>query len=89
MIGVGTDILHRFLDYIRMMSLISFKSTWVENLLQNYQNWQSKKKKIQGTWVAQRLILGPGIESHIRLLAGSLLLPLPMSLPLSVPLMNK
>ena len=27
---------------------------------------------------------GPGIESHIRLHTGSLLLPLPVSLPLSV-----
>ncbi|CAK7320259.1 hypothetical protein VULLAG_LOCUS22521 [Vulpes lagopus] len=34
--------------------------------------------------LAQSVIPGPGIESHIRLPAGSLLLPLPMSLPLSV-----
>ena len=27
---------------------------------------------------------GPGIESHVRLPVGSLLLPLPMTLPLSV-----
>ena len=33
---------------------------------------------------AQVMILGPGIESHIGLPTGSLLLPLPMSLPLSV-----
>ena len=32
---------------------------------------------------------GPRIQSHIRLPAGSLLLPLPMSLPLSLSLMNK
>ena len=32
---------------------------------------------------------GPGIESHIRILAGSLLLPLPMSQSLSVSLMNE
>ena len=51
-----------------------------------------------GTWVAQWLSIclwlglwswGPGIESHIRLPAGNLLPPLPMSLPLSVSLMNK
>ena len=33
--------------------------------------------------LAQGVILGSRIEFHIRLLAGSLLLPLPMSLPLS------
>ena len=52
----------------------------------------------KGTWVAQWLSLclwlkagpwGPGIESHIGLPAWSLLLPLPVSLPLSVSLMNK
>ena len=31
---------------------------------------------------AQRMIRGSGIESHIGLLVGSLLLPLPMYLPL-------
>ena len=45
------------------------------------------------TWVAQWLSIclllrtwsqGPGMESHIQLLAGSLLLSLPMSLPFSV-----
>ena len=39
--------------------------------------------------LAQVIILGPGIESLIRLPAGSLLLPLPMCLPLCVSLMNK
>ena len=34
--------------------------------------------------LAQVVILGSGIESSIRLLAGSLLLPLPRSLPLCV-----
>ena len=34
--------------------------------------------------LAQVVIRGPGIESYIRLPAGSLLLPLPESLPLSV-----
>ena len=34
---------------------------------------------------AQGVILGPGIEFHIRLPARSLLLPMPTSLPLSVP----
>ena len=34
--------------------------------------------------LAQGMIPGPGIGSHIRLPIGSLLLPLPMSLPLSV-----
>ena len=34
--------------------------------------------------LAQVVISGSGIKSHIRLLAGSLLLTLPMSLPLSV-----
>ena len=43
----------------------------------------------RGTLVAQWLgvclwLRGPGIESHITLPAGSLLLPLPVSLPLSV-----
>ena len=38
---------------------------------------------------AQGLILETGIESHIRLPAWSLLLPLPVSLPLSVSLTNK
>ena len=38
---------------------------------------------------AQGVIPGSEIESHIGLLAGSLLLPLPMSLPLCVSLMNK
>ena len=34
--------------------------------------------------LAQGMILGSGIECHIRLLAWSLLLSLPMSLPLCV-----
>ena len=34
-------------------------------------------------------IPGPRIESHIGLLARSLLLPLPVSLPFSVSFMNK
>ena len=34
--------------------------------------------------LAQGVIRGSGIESHIRLLEGSLLLPLSMSLPLSL-----
>ena len=40
--------------------------------------------------LAQGMILGSGIESHIGLPAWSLLLPLPMSLPhsLSLSLMN-
>ena len=45
----------------------------------------------RGTWVAQWLSIclwlrfrGPEIKSHIRLPVGILLLPLPMSLPLSV-----
>ena len=38
---------------------------------------------------AQVMILGPRIESHIRLPAWSLLLPLPVTLPLSLSLMNK
>ena len=51
-----------------------------------------------GTWVAQWLSIclwlrvwseGPETEPHIRLLAVRLLFPLPVSLPLSVPLMNK
>ena len=39
--------------------------------------------------LAQGVIQGPGIESHIGLPTGSLLLLLPISLPLSVSLMNK
>ena len=35
------------------------------------------------------LAQGPGIESHIGVPAGSLLLPLPVSLPLSVSFMNE
>ena len=38
---------------------------------------------------AQGVTLGPGIESHVRLLTGSLRLPLPVSLLLSESLMNK
>ena len=61
---------------------------------------QTIKTRIQGRLggsavkclpLAQGVILGSGIESHIRLPAWSLLHPLPMSLPfsLSVSLMNK
>ena len=39
--------------------------------------------------LAQGMIPGSGIESHIQLPEGGLLLPLPMSLPLRVSLMNK
>ena len=39
--------------------------------------------------LAQGMIPGSRIESHIGLLAGSLLLPRPVSLPLSVSLKNK
>ena len=38
---------------------------------------------------AQGLTLGAGIKSHVGVPAGSLLPPLPGSLPLSVCLMNK
>ena len=38
---------------------------------------------------AQDVILGPGIQSPTGLPAGSLLLPLSVSLPLCVSLMNK
>ena len=53
---------------------------------------------LQDTWVAQWLSIclwlrfwsrGPGIEYRIRLPAWSLLLPLPVSLPLSMSLMNE
>ena len=56
------------------------------------------KLKAQANWVAQWLSvflglrawsLGPGIESRIRLPAWSLLLSLPVSLPLPLCLMNK
>ena len=56
------------------------------------------KSQSWGTWVAQRLSVclqlrlwsrGPGIKFHIRLPTESLLLPLPMSLPLCVSFMNK
>ena len=50
----------------------------------------------RNVWVAQWLSLwlmipsrGPGIKSCIRITAGSLLLPLPLSASLSVSLMNK
>ena len=39
--------------------------------------------------LAQPVIPGSGMESRVGLLAGSLLLPLPVSLHLSVSLMNK
>ena len=57
-----------------------------------------KNPKDWDTCVAQQLSIclrlrawprGPGIEFHIGLPAGSLLLPLPVSLPLSGSLMNK
>ena len=57
-----------------------------------------KSTDFRGTWMAQWLSLclplrswswSPVIKSHIRVPAGSLLLPLPVSLPLSVSLMNK
>ena len=57
-----------------------------------------KGKKFRGHWVAQWLSIclwlrvwpwGPEIESHIGLPAEGLLLPLPVSLPLSGSLMNK
>ena len=40
-------------------------------------------------WLSVRDPGGPGIEFRIGVPAGSLLLPLPMSLPFSVSLMNK
>ena len=52
----------------------------------------------QGTWVPQWLSIclwlrlwsrGPGTQSRNRIPVGSLLLPLPMSLPLSVSLKNR
>ena len=60
--------------------------------------WDHERDAPWGTWVAQQLSLclwlrslsqDPGIESRIGLLAGSLLLPLPVSLPLSLFVMNK
>ena len=54
---------------------------------------ESKMSRIWDVWVAQQLSVclwlrsgswDPGIKSHIRLPAGSLLLPLPVSLPLSL-----
>ena len=55
--------------------------------------YQTFKKETRDPWVAQRFGIclwprarswRPGIESHVGLLAWSLLLPLPMSLPLSL-----
>ena len=65
-----------------------------------YSKWQYTRIKIGilGTWVAQWLSVclwlrwwswGPGIKSHIGLPIRTLLFSLPMSLPLSVSLMNK
>ena len=65
---------------------------------QQFQKWTFKISNNWGTWVGQWLSIclwlklwswGPGIESHIRFPAGSLLLPLPMFLPFCVSLMNK
>ena len=62
-----------------------------------FKNW-SQKTFWRDPWVVQRFSAclwpraqswRPGIESHVRLPAGSLLLPLPVSLPLSVSLINK
>ena len=60
--------------------------------------FSSLKYIYRDAWVAQQLSVclwlgvrsrSSGIRSHIRLSAWSLLLPLPMSLPVSVSLMNK
>ena len=60
--------------------------------LGSYHFLQTKDHMMRGTWVAQWLSVcpqlrswsqGPGIESHIGFPTGSLLLPLPVSLPLS------
>ena len=62
-----------------------------------FAKWFHFKKLIKtgGIWVAQWLSIclwlraesrGPGIESHIGLPAGNLLLPLPVSLPRSLSL---
>ena len=68
----------------------AMKNTW--------DNTCTSIERAQDTWVAQQLRVclwlrswsqGPRIEFSIRLPAGSLLLPLTMSLPLSVSLMNK
>ena len=71
--------------YHFFLSLLIPNSFWLEST-------QARILVEQDAWVAQRLSSclrlrswprGPGIESHIGLPAGSLLLPLPMSLPLS------
>ena len=49
-----------------------------------YQHWDRDAGVAQGLPLAQVVILGSRIESHIGLPARSLFLPLPMSLPLSV-----
>ena len=67
-----------------------------ENMYHSYpclkrENWDVKKVLGTPGWLAverlpsaQGMILGSEIEFHIWLLAESLLLPLPMSLPLSL-----
>ena len=63
-----------------------------------FEVYQKKKsdlenRKVEDTWVAQWLNVclwlrscsqGPAIKSHIRLPTGSLLLPVPITLPLCV-----
>ena len=73
-----------------------FASTWMELegiMLSEISQSEKDKQGLLGGSAVERLplargvILGPGIESHIRLPARSLLLSLPVSLLLS--LMNK
>ena len=80
-------------DEVRKSSIDGWK--FVED---QYIYMVSKYLSTRGTWVVQWLSIhlwfrlwshGPEIESHIKLPIGKLLLPLPMSRPLSVSLMNK
>ena len=59
---------------------------WLKNIVHFIHLGGSAPERLPLAW---GMILGPGIETHIGLPTGSLLLPLPTSLPLSESLMNK
>ena len=89
--GLWSFAITCFLLLVVMMMIIMTKviqSTCSPDLVRS-----AKNHSWRDTWVAQWLSIclwlrlwsrGPGIESHIRLPTGSLLVPLPMSLPLSL-----
>ena len=74
---------------VQILYLAKARGTWVAQSVKHLPSGQPRWRSGLAPPAAQGLILETLDESHVGLSVWSLLLPLPVSLPLSVSLMNK